>query len=206
MAISYIGQATGVDTVTLPAHEYGDLFVVFAFAEGTNIITTPAGWTYVWGVASGSAPYYAGKVYYRVAASESETPGTWTGATSTIVQVYRGALSMAVSGGGGAGFGNSSTITYESLTFTKTNNTSWAAAFAGVFTNTTNALIPTGMTGRSSVVDAVDKAVGHDSNGTLNGWSAQTVETGSAATNWMSQVVEIIAKPPVNTYTIWIDM
>lgn len=84
-----VGAATGTDSVTMPAHQAGDLIVAFAFRDGsTTLPTLPAGWT------SRLAPTGANSCSMRlatkIAASSSETSGTWTNATSLIVLVLRG--------------------------------------------------------------------------------------------------------------------
>ena len=206
---SFIGQATGTTSATLPAHVAGDLIVAFAFRDGSNTVPTlPAGWT---DHANSGANTCSARVAYKYAASSSETSGTWTSATSVIFAVYRSTNAIllgAVAVGGAA----STTVNYPALTLQDTSGSSWVAAFSGhrsVDTNLQNA--PTGMTARSTVVDATDEAAGFDTNGGVTSWTSQNVSVAGTSSGWRSYVVEIreivgkllIANGDFNNAAIW---
>ena len=87
-SITYIGSATGTTSATLPAHQAGDLIIGFAFRDGsTTAPTRPSGWTTI---DTATGILCSGALAYKVAASSSETTGTWTNAISVIFLVYRG--------------------------------------------------------------------------------------------------------------------
>jgi len=167
MAISYISSASGTNTATLGTHTTGDLILVFAFRDGnTTAPSLPAGFTSI--QASGASSCSA-RMGWKIAASGSETVGTWTNATSVIAAVYRGTDGV----GGSAITGGSSTVlTFPAVTMLVTNGTSWVVG--GVGHRSTNVAIetaPSGMTNRISVADATDEAALHDTNGGVNNQS-----------------------------------
>ena len=129
MAITLVGTATGTTTATPPAHQAGDLFLVFAYRDGSLTAPTLAsGFTSV-NTSSGNTNSF--RVGRKFAASSSETVGTWTNATSLILIVLRGVNTSTPTGGTNTSTGSSSTITYNSLTLSNAAGSSWAIAFAG---------------------------------------------------------------------------
>ena len=107
---SFVGaaQASGT-TITLPAHQAGDIIVMWATSV-INTITQPSGWT---GTAvAGGQSVGSGILAYKIAASSSEVSGTWTNAKALMVAVYRGFTSAAV---GSAVPGSSSNPVFASL-------------------------------------------------------------------------------------------
>lgn len=79
-------QSAAANTLTMPDHETGDLFLGFAFNRtNTTIPTGVSGWK--WGSEASTSCAYL--VACKVAASNSETFGTWTNATDVAVLVYR---------------------------------------------------------------------------------------------------------------------
>src|SRR4051812_8291221 len=89
MAISYVSDASAAaSTVAMPTHAAGDLIVAFAFRDGsvTNP-SLPSGWTDV-GAPTG-ANLCSIRMGFKIAASSSETTGTWAAATGVTVAVYR---------------------------------------------------------------------------------------------------------------------
>jgi hypothetical protein len=189
-AISYIGQGTGTTTATLPTHEVGDLAVVFAYRDGNATAPTlPAGWTNINNTSSTSN---SSRLAYKICKNTSETSGTWTNATSTIVHVYRGARFEGPIGGSGIASGTTGNVSYNTVSMTDTGNTSWVAGFAGHRSvDTSLQTAPSGMTNRSNVVDATDEAAGHDTNGTVSSWSSTSVTQGGTASGWNAITAEI---------------
>ena len=199
MAISYIGSATGTNSIaSMPAHQAGDLLLFYAFRDGSATAPSlPSGYTDKL-TKSESGFNVSCRVGYKIAASDSETSGTWTSATSLICQVYRGVDQTTPLGGSSsynttdAGYDN--VIEYRTITMSNTSGSSWVAGFAGhEETNTSLETAPTGMVNRTNVVDATDEAAGHDTNGGVTSWSTQTVSAGGTIGGWCSAVVEILA-------------
>ncbi len=90
MAISYVsGAAAAAASVAMPTHQAGDMIIVYAFRDGnTTAPTISAGFTGLNPAGSNACSFTVG---FKVAASGSETSGTWTNATSIAVAVYRNA-------------------------------------------------------------------------------------------------------------------
>lgn len=90
MAISYVsGAAAAATSVAMPTHQAGDMIIVYAFRDGnTTAPTIAAGFTGLNPAGSNACSFTVG---FKVAASGSETSGTWTNATSIAVAVYRNA-------------------------------------------------------------------------------------------------------------------
>lgn len=198
MAISYVGQAVGTTSATLPTHKAGDVILAFAYRDGnTTAPTLPTGWT---NIANAGANTNSARLAYRVATAAGTASGTWTNATSVVFQVYRGVALNNPIGGFAAGGAASTSVAYNTFTLTDTGGTSWVVGFSGhrsTDTNLQNA--PTGMTARSNVVDATDEAAGHDTNGPVSSWSTQTVSVGGTSSGWRSYTVELRASPTVVT-------
>jgi len=200
--IEYQGEATGTNTATLPAHQAGDLILCFAYRDGNNTAPTVpggVGWSTVGSAAGGNTN--SSVLVRKVAAGSSETVGTFTNATSVVCLVYRGVNQSSPVGGQADTGAQSSTITYPALTMTVTDDTSWVAGFAGHRSaNVTIETAPSGMTNRTSVSDATDEAAGHDTNGGVSSWSAQTSSVNGTSSGWRARTVEIVAD--VNSATI----
>jgi hypothetical protein len=101
------GAAAAANTVAMPTHQTGDWIMVFTFRDGSMTQPTiPAGWTADSQNTGTSLSYQVG---HKVAASSSETTGTWTNATGIVVLVYRNVLGFVY---GTLQTGSGSTITY----------------------------------------------------------------------------------------------
>ena len=124
-------------SVTIPAHQAGDLLVIFAARfNSTTIPTLPSGWT---SAATKTGTSRAGRVGYRVAAGSGTTSGTWTGAQATLVWVLRDH-----GGIGAAAVGAATTLPALTLT----GSSSWV----GVLQSGSELLpaVPSGMTSRAN--------------------------------------------------------
>lgn len=194
MSITRIGSAVGTTSATLPAHQVGDLILIFAYRDGNATAPSlPAGYISISNTGANSNSLRIG---YKFATSTSETSGTWTSATSVIAVVYRGA-SIGASAVGGT---SSTTVNYPTVSLLRTNNTSWVVGGAGhrsVDTNVQNP--PTGMSNVNSVLDATDELGVHDTNGTVSSWSSTNVSVGGTTLGWRSAVVELVNK---TTFTL----
>lgn len=190
MAISFVGQATGVTSATLPTHQAGDLILAFAYRDGNN--TAPTVPSPFITIASAGGSSNSSALAYYTAINGSTTSGTWTNATSVVFLIYRGCTPVSPIGNNAVGVGNNTTIIYPALTPSRTDGTSWVVGFAGHrSTNTSIGTAPTGMTNRASVSDATDQAAGHDTNAPVTSWSATSVAVGGTNSNWIARTVEI---------------
>jgi hypothetical protein len=196
MAISYVGGQVGVNTLTIPTHQVGDLIIAFAYRDGNNTApTVPNGWTLI-GTASGGNSN-SSVACYKIAQSTSETFGTFTNATSVLCHVYRGAKDVGGQNSNGA---QSTTVNYPAVTMQVTDGSSWVVGFAGhrsVNTNLQNP--PTGMVLRTPVLDATDEAAGFDTDGGVTQWNSTNVSIGGTSSGWRSRTIELLA---LNAYSL----
>ena len=182
-SITRIGSATGVNSATLPAHVAGDLIIAFVFRRNSTVLPTlPAGWT---SLTTQTGFSNSARLAYKIAASSSETSGTWTSATASIFLVYRGVNTTDITRYAATNFGNVSAVNYR-----ENNawiNLAWTLAFAGS-SNGTLALetAPTGATTLvANYVDASNESASFDSNGPSAGFSTANVVLASAS-NWIT--------------------
>lgn len=191
MAISYVGGATGVDTAVAPTTQNRDVVVAFAFRDGsTTPPTVPVGWTTI--DAGGNANSCSSVLVYRIISGLWFT-GTFTNATSFCMQVYRGCAATPIGVNNRNTAGSSSTVNYAALTLNRPGN-SWILGFAGISTtNTSLQTAPGGMINRTTVVDLIDEAAGHDTNGYWNPttWPSTNVSVGGTAGNWSARTLEL---------------
>lgn len=128
MAISFVGHACALaDTVALPTIEAGD--VAFVHAWAASIPDLDADYTNINTLDSGAA---AQRVGYRILDGTETDIGTWTGATSVQVSVYRG-LDPGRPFGAQADLTVSipnDRITSPGLTIVRTDGTSWILTFS----------------------------------------------------------------------------
>jgi hypothetical protein len=185
---SATAEATTI--ATMPTHASGDVLYMFAFRDGTAVApTVPAGWTQIGSAAANSC---AAILAYKIAASSSETSGTWTNASELVCQVYSGAY--------GKDFtfafqtGSSATVTYPALPLINTSGSSLVAAFGGHRSiNGSMGTAPTGMTQRANREGATADAAGFDTNGGVTSWSSQNVASGETASGYITCVVEVLS-------------
>lgn len=90
MSISLVGSAEyNATSGAIPTHQINDLILIFAYNDNsTTAVTLPAGFASVHASAVGSFGYIL--TAHKIAASSSETSGTWTNADHLIVLVFRG--------------------------------------------------------------------------------------------------------------------
>jgi hypothetical protein len=166
LATVVVSSASAVGTtLTMPAHQAGDLLIGVGMGKSTTSLTTAAGWC---GVTDAFNPATTrDHIAYKVATSSAETFGTWTGATAVWVGVYRkdpalewwvGRLKQPAAPGptqlshvSAQYNASSTTITYPNLTTpTEVDADLWLLRLA-IHTVATNMLAntPTGWTRRS---------------------------------------------------------
>jgi len=167
-------------SVTIPAHQAGDLLVIFANRfDSTTIPTLPSGWT---SAATETGTYRAGRVGYRVATGSGTTSGTWTGAQTTLVWVLRDH-----GGIGAAAVGAATTLPALTLT----GSSSWVGALQSG--SELLPAVPSGMTSRAN--GSYDRVA--DTNGTVSSWASQF-----DAVDGMHAAVEVLGNATTDADTI----
>jgi hypothetical protein len=190
-SITRQGSASSAGTsVALPTHATGDMIVITAFdsAGGTNP-SLPAGYTVIGSGIPGGV--IASKTGYKIAASNAEVSGTWTGATSVHATVFRGIDSTTPFGATGSGTSASSgSMTYPALTLQNVDGSSWVY-FAGIHQTATDFdNTPTGLTRRTTL----DHSATFDTNAGVTSRSSQNVGVNASAA-YRVFAVEIRANP-----------
>jgi hypothetical protein len=192
MTVSFVGAASAEATsLTLPTHQAGDLLVMVC-ASTTAQITPPAGWLRLHVRYASDGGGRSLTVAYKIAASASETSGTWTNAVTIICGVYRDDANYIIMGP--SRFTGASSTTGTTLawpTMTATGDTpgiltpdQWVVAAA--MTNQPASTIdsaPSGYTNRAvQAGTSATKIVLHDTNAAVASVSAvsQTYTTGSS--------------------------
>jgi hypothetical protein len=189
-SISHIGSAAAAAaSVTLPAHQPGDLIIVFAArsagAAPETVPSLPTGWT---SIGTSQRDFWATRVGYKVATSSSETTGTWTNAVRIAALVYRGTDPTAPIGATAtAGSTSGNVATYPALALSGV--TPWVVGVAGHRTADNVEVAPAGMMNRVSN-GAGGEVAAHDTNGSVSSWSGQTVSL-SGTSAWDAWTIEI---------------
>lgn len=192
MSISFVAFQTGANSTSNLSVQVGDLLLAWAFRDGnTGAPTVPAGWNILNNAAGANTCGSA--LAWKYATSTSQASGTWTNATSLVIQAYRSTSGKKLSPGAFSQSGGSSTtINYPALTLLNPFGNSWLVGFAGHRSvNVAVETPPSGMTNRSTVVDATDEAAGHDTNGAVSSWSSTNVTGGGTSSGYRVGLVEV---------------
>lgn len=182
-------NAAAASSMALPAHQAGDLLVMYAFRNGSaSQSTLPAGWT---SHITDNRNLVSQRVAYKIAASAAEVSGTWTNADTTVCLVYRNASGL---GAAATGVANTSTITIPALALNVADGSSVVAVFAGrdgggLFDS--SYAPPAGTTLRA-FVNTRPAAAGYDTGVGVTGYAGSTITTGSSA-EWNGMSVEVLA-------------
>jgi len=205
MTVSFVGSASAEATsVTLPAHQAGDLILIFAGATGTTSPpSVPAGWRFAaQSSASGTTPpSFGASVGWKIAASSAETSGTWTGASMVLAVVMRDDTNVLVIGGIGKATASSATVNYPVLLL----NT--GQSVQGMRFTSSYVLLPVMATTNSSDIDtaptaqtttiisragtaAIEMAI-HRTSAEVASW-ASTNFTANATVRYASWTIEIL--------------
>ena len=162
--ISFVAaNSAGLDTVSVPLHQSGDLLIMFAYRDGNSVTPPqiPSGWTSV-GTTNG-ADNNSSRMAYIVDDSNNIGDVTSTNATEMIVQIYRGQHPIDPIGADGHIWGIGTIVTYPGITLNNTDGASWVVGFSGHRSGSATVDIPpTGMTHRK-LASGVGSAGGHDS-------------------------------------------
>jgi surface protein len=182
--ITYVGQANGNTSATLPAHQVGDLILAFIFRDGnTTAPAIPSGenWT---SIQVAGANVTSGRIAYKVAASTSEATGTWTNASRCLFLVYRNANPEGITEAvlRATNTGSSTSITYNAVN--TWNNLAWTVTFFGHRETNVASAEPTGFSSRSTTTTNSARMTGADSNASTSGFSAETISAGGTSSGW----------------------
>lgn len=205
MTISFVGSASAEATsVTLPAHQAGDLILMFAWNGGSlTVPTVPSGWNMIRAVSRSGGANRAGVVAFRHAATSGESSGTWTNAALLGCAIYRDDLEhIAIGGESLTQDINSAAFSYASLGAFSTVGTpakmrsagGWLIAFGGANSNTQSLETPpTGFTNRVNRAGATTNEISiHDTNADVASFAGANV-TLAATTVGSSLVIEVFA-------------
>lgn len=195
MAISFINRVSSTGTsATWPAHQVGDLLIVFAYRNTTTAPALPAGYTLV-NTNSGNVNSYT--VGYKIATSTSEAFGTWSQAGIVTGHIYRGALSVAANAGNTKAANAVADI--PGLTLSYTDGTSWVVVFAGSRgTGTQGNTLNGSTTSRGTQVGTTAKTIGADTNGSVSSFVATTSSNnGTIVSSGVSIEISIYGTPSV---------
>lgn len=200
-AMDFVGQSTGTNTATPPTHQAGDVMLLFAYNDASTTLPTvgtgsPTAWTTLNNGAGANTN--ASVMCGKVCASNAETVGTFTNATSVICQIWRPRTGYTLSfGNANVGNGSSTTISAGALTLASTAGLSNLAVFAGHRSTNTTLETWAGFVGLGEiggVVDATDEAAAYATDyGQAANWSAATNAVGGTSSGWRTHVVEIRA-------------
>lgn len=193
MAVSRIGADSADGTsVTIPTHQAGDLLLFWSFRDGSNSTPTiPVDLTTLETNTSNSA---GSALAYKLAASSSETSGTWTNGTEVAVAVYRGVDQTNPIGDSVPATGSGTVLTFPALTMAVGDGTSWVAGLCfHRATDTTLSTAPTGMTNFLNEQNGGDEVAGHDTNAGVAAWTEQTASVGGTSSGWAAFTVEVRA-------------
>lgn len=185
--ISYVGSASAAsNSVTLPAHQAGDLIYIYATRDGSNTWPTiPSGWL---PIAAAGANSISSRQGFRIARGSSETSGTWTDATHIVAVVMRNALGI---GNGTGNSGTSSTLNWPAWTLADATGPSWINAFAAHRTANNVSAGPALLTNRTSVGTGPQVAA-FDSNGVVSSSWLSSNQSVSASSGWLTSIGEYL--------------
>lgn len=196
MALSIVGSASAAATsVGIPAHQVGDIIVIFAYRDGSTAVPTKPS-------ASGTVPAWAdietgsgtnsnsSRTAYFVATATNTTTGTWTNATGIAAIVLRGQASSPIGGSARTGGLANGSSTAPAITLSVSDGSSVILHFHGHRTVTAWSTAPTGYTRLTSV--ATELAVNYKDSTTSDGSIAQSATTTNSG--YQGHTVEIIAK------------
>ena len=203
-------SAATTSTSSCSGEQTGDLLLVNASVHNNSTApTTATNFTSI-NTATNSAGSTSTRTAlnagWKVAASNTEGSGTWTGATEVMMMVYRGQSSSPIGNNATSGGNNSGTlVTYAADTLSVTDGSSWFAGF--VVRNTADNLLftpPAGMTNRITGGNNLGSpyGAGNDINGPTSSNWASTNETGfGVSAKFTSIVIEIKAAPNITVGT-----
>jgi len=195
-ALTFVASATGVTSIaSMPAHQAGDLLVAFSALNSGGVSgqkpTLPSGWTSFSSNSSSGSLSVGTQGGYKIATSDAETSGTWTGAEGLILCVYRNSSGLGTTNTTGYTASSLSVIYASMATFQVASGTSFAVGLVATETASTVAIntAPTGMVNRNYVANANLSMAFHDTNQGVTNWGTQTAYIGTNVSDrWVSRV------------------
>ena len=197
MTVSFVSaSAVQAATMTLPAHQAGDLIILMAHCATNASPVVPAGWASP--QIRNSSPRGAA-LAYKIALSSAETSGTWGQTNGLMAVVYRDNANYLVIGGVSQSESASTTVSFAGLAVKNSSTNikmrSDSAVIAmGVWANANNTTMqqsPTGTTNRLNFVGANYEAAWHDTSSPVASIAATTI-TANVAVVTMSFTMEIL--------------
>lgn len=204
--LTYVASAKGVNTVTLPSHQAGDVLIAWAVRDGSNTIPgVPAGWT---GIQSGATNSLSYALAWKTATSSNEQVGTFSNATSLIVSQYRPGDGYTISFGANSTKSSNqagSTATYNPLALQNTDGSSWVLGFFATRSSNIGGLstAPTGMVNRSFDQDATDSVAVHSTPAGVSTWTVKNVTYTGTIAPYRTVVLELKLTPPTGGGLSW---
>jgi surface protein len=187
-SITYIGQANGTTSATLPAHQAGDLILAFAFRDGsTTLPTQPTGWISIDTAAANSC---SARLAYKIAQSNSETSGTWTSANSVIFLVYRGVDASNITELETEGTGLGTTVSYPTNSFWRGLSRIVAVASH----RATNGALQTPPGNLSLIVNTIttsENSAFQSTTDNYNNWTITNLAIGGDSQGWITYVLRL---------------
>lgn len=194
--LTFKAAAYGGNPGTIPAHNVGDLIVLFVERGSNSLAVKPA--------AAGTVPAWvdidaatgantiSGRTAYFVATATNHTTGTWTSAGPIIACVLSGQNASPI-GGHATATAASGTPTAPSITMTKTDGTSKLLEFYGVgaATGSTWSAAPAGYTQRAAGVTSANGSCLNTKDVTTSDGSI--AQTQSAGAQYFATQIEILA-------------
>ncbi|AZS06860.1 minor tail protein [Mycobacterium phage Raela] len=185
-------------TVTIPAHQVGDVIVIMAYNDGaTNPGLPSAGGTVpTWNnVHNGNGNTNAARVAWAVATATNHTSGTWSNSTAVAAVVLRDAEELDPIGARSLNFGSTSNQSVaNALTTDLWNNEGLSQLLYGHGHKTVTAwsAAPSGFTRLGQV--NTELAVNVKDDSTTDGAATQAATTSSSA-GYMGTIVEVKRRP-----------
>ncbi|MDB5183985.1 MAG: hypothetical protein JWO07_666 [Candidatus Saccharibacteria bacterium] len=207
MALSFPSASTisASTTVTMPAHQVGDLLVIWAMAfTSAPTVPTAGGTVPTWTTID--APAAIGTIYgvavYAVATATNHTSGTFTNASRMVACVIRGQATIPIGGHAAGTFGQTvagpatGQAIAPGITMSRTDGTSFLLYFYALrFAATLNAA-PSGFTRQQGVTAGASTGIVFNTKDvtTSDGASSQdVVGQGTSQVSYIGQTTEILA-------------
>jgi hypothetical protein len=194
MSVLFIGKGEGIDSAVLDPHVTGDLLILHASNRSAGVPAIQAGWTQLDTTVAGLCDSITA---YKVATSNSEVTGTWTNATSLIVDIYRSGGTLEIGAHSLTYYASNSIMTWAELLLDVTDGSSAVMAISthrSANANPNNS--PNLSVLRSSYENSFTSITsGYDLLGTTV-WGATTTDTETAANSYVTGAIEIKEIPP----------
>jgi hypothetical protein len=192
-AVSYVNSTAlfPANSITIPAHQVGDLIIIFAPRNSTAVATIPATFTTLYNTANANGSSFSLAIGYRIATVTNTASGTWTNASSLGCIIFRGASGIGAFNVRQSVTSGSTSCVWNALTLTNnSSNTSWICGFATLY-NTASGT-PNAPTGRTSRLNSNYHRF-WDTNGAFSGSSYTSQTSTMASQRYNSSVLEIVS-------------